>query len=190
MDNEKDDIYYDIPDASKYKMRKRGREIYRILKSGRLRKLKKFLVIRKDGYRYRQTAITYDDGKRRTINVNSLYNKLLILNGETPVGCVRELPEGSEWYDTYGLSPDYFVNRQGDIYKSKKDALGNIYYKPCNYAWDTSNERSHIERANLYTNDFRPRTYTRTAIKKMWLAKSGWLPMEEILRSGRSEYNQ
>jgi len=178
MDNE--DVFYDIPNASKYKMRKRGSKVFRILKSGRLRPLKKQLVIRKDGYRFRKVGITYDDGKRREVDLNVLYRKLLLLNGETPVEWLRELPEGSEWYDTYNLSPEYFINRQGDVYRCKEDMLGQPYYKQCYYYLDTTNDRSPIERVNIHNSEFRPRTYSRTAIKKQWLSKSGYIPDEEL----------
>jgi hypothetical protein len=178
MDEE--DIFYDIPNASKYKMRKRGAKVFRILKSGKLRPLKKQLVIRKDGYRFRKVGITYDDGKRRETDLNVLYRKLLLLNGETPVGWLRSLPEGSEWCDTYTLSPEYYINELGDVYRRKEDMLGQAYYKQCYYYLDTTNDRSPIERVNIYTSEFRPRTYSRTAIKKLWLSKSGYIPDEEL----------
>ena len=178
MDNE--DVFYDIPNASKYKMRKRGSKVFRILKSGRLRPFKKQLVIRKDGYRFRKVGITYDDGKRREVDLNVLYRKLLLLNGETPVGWLRELPEGSEWYDTYTLSPEYFINRQGQVYMAKKDTLGDLYYVERRYSWDSTNGRSPIERVSLKTEDYRSRTYSRKAIKDMWLTKSGYIPDEEL----------
>jgi len=165
-----DETYYDIPDASRYKMRKRGSAIYRILKSGVMKEIKQTLIIRKDGYRFRQVNITYDDTIRRTLNTRSLYRKLQVLNGDTPAGWFRSLPEDSEWIHPRDLSPEYFINRQGYVYRFRKDFLGNPYYTKCHYVGET------VERVNLHNSLFKQRTYTRTAIKKMWAHDTGYRP--------------
>lgn len=171
------DEYYDIPDASRYKMHKVGLRMFRVLKDGSLRELKSCLVIRKDGYRFRQVNIAFDDGTRRTVNLFSLYNKLLVLNGETPAGWLRSLPKGSDWSTSDSLSSDYHFNQHGEVFRERVSELGGVFFTQCHYSLDTTAGRTPIERVNIHSHELKPRTYTRAAIKKMWLARSGYINM-------------
>ena len=86
--------YYPIPEASKYEV---GSDsyIYRILKCGRRKKLRRHLYRRTGGKGDWQTTIVFDDGKRRTVRPDYLAVELGPSVAET-----RSRDHGKDYIET------------------------------------------------------------------------------------------
>ena len=153
--------YYPIPEASKYEV---GSDsyIYRILKCGRRKKLRRHLYRRTGGKGDWQTTIVFDDGKRRTVRPDYLAVELGPSVAET-----RSRDHGKDYIELPSLWCLYLVNHNGDVLEQRRDYAG-IYYKKKSYYEDTTtNAPKTMERIGLRTSDLGYRTFTRKRLKEL-----------------------
>jgi hypothetical protein len=161
--------YYDIPNASSYKL---GSDlvVYRRLKSGKMRPLRTQVEpIRHGRNRLRKRGlvkITFDDGKRKSIEPSVLLRKI-----KSRGSVMRDAPRNYVSLDG-DLCPLFFVNQAGDVLRIVDDSIIGVYLKEVPY---------HGIRISLSDSAFRARSYTRAALQRLYKEHTGYMDHETLL---------